>query len=235
MKPELIVALDLPNAERIGPIAALLPAGIGWYKVGLELFVSQGPAALDPLREAGKRVFLDLKLHDIPHTVARAVASAARRGVGLLTVHAGGGRDMLRAAVAAAGGGAGRPKVVAVTTLTSLAESDLKDVGVNPPLLDHTLRLGELAVAAGVDGLVCSPHEAREFRRRLGPAPLLVTPGIRPEGAALGDQKRVATPEAAVAAGADFLVVGRPILAAPDPAAAARDILRRMACAAETA
>ena len=232
MQPQLIVALDIPGTDGITPLVNSLPSDIQWYKVGLELFAGSGPEALLPLRSAGKRIFLDLKLHDIPNTVARAVASVARHGVDLLTLHAGGGRDMLRAAVeSAAAFGSARPRLLAVTTLTSLSEEDLRDIGISRGLLEHTLRLGEMAVAAGVDGLICSPHEAREFRRLLGNKPILVTPGIRAAGADVGDQKRVATPEMAIRAGADFLVVGRPILAADSPDSAAREILRQMAAA----
>ena len=229
MPAELIVALDLPDADAIPGILDNLPAQIQWYKVGLELFVSEGPGALAPLIERNKHVFLDLKLHDIPRTVANAVQAAARRQVRLLTVHAGGGRDMLKAAAdAAAEAGPGRPKLLAVTALTSLNDHDMKDLGVGRPLADHALHLAEMAVSAGIDGLVCSPIELSRFRETLGDRPLIVTPGIRPTGTDLGDQKRVATPAGAVRAGADFLVVGRPILQAPDPAAAATEILRQM-------
>jgi orotidine-5'-phosphate decarboxylase len=174
-----------------------------------------------------------LNLHDSPRTVARAVTAAAQLGVSILTVHAGGGREMLKAAAQAArDAGPRAPRLVAVTTLTSLAENDLRELGVTRPLQEHTLALGELAISSGIDGLVCSPLEARAFRDRLGPAPILITPGIRPSGADVGDQKRIATPAMAVAAGATFLVVGRPILDAPDPAAAARAVLKEMRPAA---
>ena len=229
MKAALIVALDVPSAAAIAEIVDALPAEVQWYKVGLELFTREGPASFGPLRDRGRRIFLDLKFHDIPRTVAHAVRSAARHEVGLLTVHAGGGRDMLRAAAeAAAECGAAAPKIVAVTTLTSLNDADLRDMGVTRPLREHTLALGALAVSCGVDGLVCSPLETEAFRARLGPAPLLVTPGIRPAGADVGDQKRIATPAMAVQAGSSFLVVGRPILDAPDRRAAAAEVLRQM-------
>jgi len=224
--PELIVALDVPSADRIPSILDALPSAITWYKVGLELFASEGPAALSLLKARGKKIFLDLKFHDIPRTVARAVHSAARHGVGLVTVHAAGGRDMLKAAAEAAGE-SGMPDLalVAVTTLTSLNDKDLKEMGVLRPLTEHTLSLGEMAITAGIHGLVCSPLEAAVFRRTLGPTPLLVTPGIRPAGADVGDQKRIATPQAAIEAGSDFLVVGRPILEAADINEAAQLIL----------
>ena len=229
-KTELIVALDVPDARQAAAVVDRLPPEVDFFKIGLELFAAEGPAVIETLRSRGRRVFLDLKFHDIPRTVARAVAVCARRGVTLLTVHAAGGRAMLQAAAAAAReAGADRPRLVAVTTLTSLDASDLRETGVARPLDDHTLALGELAVASGLDGLVCSPLEAAAFRARLGSAPLLVTPGIRPAGGEVGDQKRVATVAEAVRAGATYLVVGRPILEAADPAAAARRVLAEIA------
>jgi orotidine-5'-phosphate decarboxylase len=229
MKPELIVALDVQTSDMVKQLVDSLPPEVTWYKVGLELFTAEGPAALQYLRKKNKKIFLDLKLHDIPNTVAAAVASAARHGVAMLTLHAGGGREMLKAAVQSARkADSSTPKLVAVTTLTSLAQSDLLELGITRSLADHTLALGEMAISAGVDGLVCSPHEARAFRDKLGKGPILVTPGIRPAGADVADQKRVATPEAAIKAGASFLVVGRPITQAPDPTTAAKDILREI-------
>lgn len=233
MECDLIVALDVPSAEDIAPVVDTLGDAVQFYKVGLELFVAGGPGTLDALRERGKRIFLDLKLHDIPRTVARAVAAAARYDVALLTVHAAGGRAMLKAAAeASAEAGASRPRVVAVTTLTSLDQNDLRDIGVERALSTHTLSLGRLAVECGVDGLVCSPLEIEAFRTSLGAAPLLVTPGIRPADGKLGDQKRVATPAMAVKAGSSYLVVGRPILEAADPRAAALAIRAEMEAAA---
>lgn len=229
MQAELIVALDLPSADSVPKLVAALPPAVRYFKVGLELFTAEGPAILTRLRDLGKHVFLDLKLHDIPRTVARAVHAAAAHDAALLTVHAGGGRDMLSAAAEAARECKDRaPKLIAVTTLTSLNEDDLRSVGVNRSLADHTMALGTLAISAGIDGLVCSPLEAGAFRAALGTSPLLVTPGIRPSGADAGDQKRIATPAMAVQAGANFLVVGRPVVAAPDPAAAAAEILSQM-------
>jgi orotidine-5'-phosphate decarboxylase len=227
--PELIVALDVPSSDSIPRLVDALPPQITWYKIGLEIFTSEGPAALAFLKKRGKSVFLDLKLHDIPRTVARAVASASRLGVNLLTVHAGGGREMLKAAAdSAREAGPSAPAVVAVTTLTSLNDKDLKEMGISRPLTEHTLALGEMAISAGIHGLVCSPLEATFFRKKLGQAPILVTPGIRPAGADAGDQKRIATPDAAIKAGANFLVVGRPILEAPDMNKAALMILNQM-------
>lgn len=229
MKPQLVVALDVPTIADIKTVLNSLPRQILYYKVGLELFTAEGPAAIRMLLNGNKRVFLDLKLHDIPRTVARAVASAARAGVSLLTVHASGGRDMLRAASESAGEhGESAPKIIAVTTLTSLNGDDLHEIGIPQTLAEHTLSLGKMAISAGIDGLVCSPNEASAFRGALGNGPILVTPGIRPAGAEAGDQKRFATPKTAVRAGADFLVVGRPILEASDPRAAALEILKQM-------
>lgn len=224
-KPEIIVALDVPTTAEAQAAVKKIGNAVSFYKVGLELFIAEGPAAISFLKDAGKRVFLDLKLHDIPRTVARSVTSCGTYGIDLLTVHAGGGRDMLRAAAEASGElGANRPRIVAVTTLTSLNQNDLQEMGITRPLHEHTLALGEMAVSCGMDGLVCSVWEVSDFRKMLGSKPLLVTPGIRPSGDAVGDQKRVATPLAAARAGASFLVVGRPVVGAPDPAAAARAI-----------
>ncbi len=229
MPPELIVALDLPDLAAIGPLVDRLPDGVRWYKVGLELFAAAGPAALDPLRERGRRVFLDLKLHDIPRTVERAVRSAAGHGVGLLTLHASGGPAMIAAAARAARElGPERPRIVAVTVLTSLDAADLARIGVARPPADQAEELAAMAVEAGADGVVCSALEAARLRARLGPSALLITPGIRLPCGEAGDQKRVATPAAAARAGADFVVVGRPILDAPDPAAAATAVLAEL-------
>lgn len=232
-QPEIIVALDVPTSRAIAPVLARLPAELSWYKVGLELFCAEGPAALAPLRDRNCNIFLDLKLHDIPRTVERAVKSAARHGVKLLTVHACGGRPMLEAAAQAArDAGPDRPRLLAVTVLTSMDANDLADVGVTRPVSDQVRALAELALSAGIDGLVCSPQEVGELRRRLGPDALLVTPGIRLPGGERGDQKRVATPGAAAHDGATHLVIGRPILEAADPAAAVRAIKADLAGAA---
>jgi orotidine-5'-phosphate decarboxylase len=229
MKPELIVALDVPTADRIPAIVNSLPAEITYYKIGLELFSASGPAALKFLTENNKKIFLDLKLHDIPRTVAKAVKAAAKYNVALMTVHAGGGRNMLtEAALSAASIGVNAPKLVAVTTLTSLDQNDLNELGIQRDLAEHTAALGKLAIDCGIDGLVCSPLEVANFRTTLGEKPVLVTPGIRPAGGDIGDQKRVATPASAVKDGSSFLVVGRPILSADNPAEAAAEILRQM-------
>lgn len=231
-KPELIVALDLPSAQELTGILRRLPDTVRWFKVGLELFTAEGPAVLKLLREYNKKIFLDLKLHDIPNTVARAVSAAARLEVNMLTLHACGGRAMLQAA-ADAGRSAARPAplLIAVTTLTSLNQSDLQEIGFNRTLNDHALALGRLALDSGMDGLVASVLETQHLRAEFGTKPVLVTPGIRPAGAETGDQKRIATPAMAAQSGSNFLVVGRPILAAADMAAAAQAILHEIAAA----
>ena len=229
MPPELIVALDMPSSQALGTLLQSLPREIAWFKVGLELFAAEGPRALAPLHAQGKKIFLDLKLHDIPRTVEHTVIAAAQHGIGMLTLHAAGGRAMLEAAAQAAKNvGARAPKLIAVTTLTSLNQTDLADIGISRVLKDQALALGELALASGLDGLVASAREVEHLRHRFGPDPLLVTPGIRPTGGAAGDQKRVATPTLAVRAGSNFLVVGRPILEATDPHTAALAILNEM-------
>ncbi len=229
MNTDLIIAIDVATPEEIKPIIDSLPDAVSFYKVGLELFISAGPAAFIPFKEQNKRIFLDLKLHDIPRTVARAVKTASQHGVDILTVHAGGGSDMLKAAAeAACECGDKAPKLVAVTTLTSLDNDDLKEMGITRELSEHTLALGKMAIDAGIDGLVCSPHEAAAFRELIGNDPILITPGIRPAGGDAGDQKRIATPSMAVKAGSSFLVVGRPILEADNPHEAAAAIIKEM-------
>lgn len=226
MKPEIIVALDVPNAVYVRPLLQKLPTEVSWVKIGLELFCAEGPEVVRAVEKQGKRIFLDLKFHDIPRTVANAVTSAGKLGVSLMTVHASGGRGMLEAAAEAALGlGSNRPRLVAVTTLTSLNQDDFPDLGIQRTVADQALALARLAIKAGIDGVVTSVHEAAALRQTYGPTPILVTPGIRPTGAEVGDQKRVATPALAVKAGATYLVVGRPIVEAPDPAAAARMIV----------
>ncbi len=220
----IVFPLDYPTlAEASAGAAAVAPA-VGVLKVGLELFTREGPAAIGLGREHGRDVFLDLKLHDIPETVERAVASAASHGVRYLTIHASGGRAMLERAQNAAAKAKRPLTLLAVTMLTSLDASDLWAIGVAGTASEHVVRLARLAWDAGVRGFVASPDEARALRDALGREPLIVTPGIRPAGAASGDQKRVATPASAIGDGADLLVVGRPIRDAADPAAAARAI-----------
>ena len=226
-KADLIVALDVPSTAKMEEKLQTLPDFIEWYKVGLELFCAEGPAVLLPLQQRKKKIFLDLKLHDIPRTVAHAVTTAAAHGVQMLTVHAIGGRAMLEAAAEAARSCEHPPKLVAVTTLTSLSQDDFQDLGIERSVKEQALALGRLALDSGIDGLVTSAHEAAALRSAF-PDALLVTPGIRmPEGE-VGDQKRVATPSFAVEQGATHLVVGRPIVQASEPTHAARAILNDM-------
>jgi len=225
MKPEIILALDVPQANAIPPLLKKLPRELSWFKVGLELFTAEGPSVVRTLSADNRNIFLDLKLHDIPRTVANAVTAAGSLGASLMTVHAIGGRAMLMAAAeAAAAFGPNRPRLVAVTTLTSLGQEDFADLGISRTVSEQALRLTELALKCGIDGVVTSVLEAAALRREFGNAPILVTPGIRPAGSDIGDQKRVATPAVAVKAGASYLVVGRPIMEAADPAAATRCI-----------
>jgi orotidine-5'-phosphate decarboxylase len=225
MKPEIIVAMDVPTAAAVRPLLQKLPPELSWFKIGLELFTAEGPDIVRMLTGEGKRIFLDLKFHDIPRTTANAVTSAGKLGVNLMTVHAVGGRAMLRAAAEAAQDlGTHRPRLVAVTTLTSLNQDDFSDLGLQRTVAEQALALTRLALDSGIDGVVTSVHEAAALRRTFGPAALLVTPGIRPSGAEVGDQKRVATPALAVESGASYLVIGRPIVEAADPMAATRSI-----------
>lgn len=220
----LIVALDVPGATQARQIVQAIGEAATTYKIGKQLFTAEGPQVVRDLVWSGRKVFLDLKYHDIPNTVAAAVKSAAELGVAMLTVHASGGSKMLKAAAEAANQSASKPMVVAVTVLTSLSDSDLQELGVAGNMLTQVLRLGALARVAGCGGLVASALEARELRMALGEGFAIVTPGVRPTGTAVGDQARVVTPQDAIAAGANYLVVGRPILEAPDPAKAARQI-----------
>ena len=225
---ELIVALDVSSTSEVRAVLRRLPAEVGFYKVGLELYSAEGPSVVSLLRDAGKSVFLDLKLHDIPRTVERAVLAAAAHGVDLLTIHASGGRAMMAAAAKAAKSVPHGPRILAVTLLTSMDAADLADLGVQRSPPQQVESLGRLAIGAGVNGLVCSAQEVADLRHALGAEPLLVTPGIRPAGGEAADQKRVATPAAAVRGGATHLVVGRPILEAADPVGAVRQILDEM-------
>ena len=229
MKPEIILAVDVPTAADITPLLNKLPDPLTWFKVGLELFSAEGPAVLTPFSLRKKHIFLDLKLHDIPRTVANAVTAAAKLGVNLMTVHAIGGRAMLKAAAeAAAAFGPNRPRLVAVTTLTSLNQDDFTDLGIQRTVSEQALALTDLALSCGIDGVVTSVHEAPLLRCKFGNTPILVTPGIRPSGADVGDQKRVATPTLAVEAGSTYLVIGRPIVEAAAPRAATLAIQAEM-------
>jgi orotidine-5'-phosphate decarboxylase len=220
-RDRICAALDFPAWEKAAPFARAIAPEVGMLKVGLELFTADGPPAVRAAAALGRPVFLDLKLHDIPNTVEGAARSAAATGAALLTVHAAGGAEMVAAAVRGAGPGV---RVLAVTVLTSLDAGALRAIGLEGPLDAAVVRLARLAVAAGAGGIVCSPHEVAQVRAAVGKGPLLVVPGVRPPGAARGDQARVATPAEAVAAGADVVVVGRPLRDAPDPIAAARAI-----------
>ncbi len=227
-RDRLIVALDVPTADAARRVVSKLGDTVSIYKVGKQLFTAAGPALVRELVTAGSNVFLDLKFHDIPNTVAGAVASAAALGVSMLTVHASGGTKMLRAAVDAAARAPHPPLVLAVTVLTSLSDEDLGELGVDGRVLDQVLRLAALARDAGCGGIVASAQEARELRRELGTGYSIVTPGIRPSGAGVGDQARVATPAHAIAAGATHIVVGRPITEAGDPRSAAEQIIKEL-------
>ncbi|MCU0945512.1 MAG: orotidine-5'-phosphate decarboxylase [Rubritepida sp.] len=229
-RPEdrLILALDLPDRAAALAMAARVGGAAAVLKLGLELFTAEGPPALAALA-ARAPVFLDLKLHDIPNTVAGAVRSLLPQRPAMLTLHAGGGAAMIAAARAAAeAAGTGRPLLLAVTVLTSMDGAALAATGVPEAPRAQVLRLARLAMEAGADGLVCSPQEVAPIRDALGEGPCLVVPGIRPAGSAAGDQARTATPGQAVADGADWIVVGRPITAAADPAAAARAIIAEL-------
>lgn len=218
----LIAAIDTPDAARARVLVEAVAPHCGLIKLGLEFFSAHGPAGLEVA--AGRRLFLDVKLHDIPNTVAGAVRALSPLGAAMLTVHAGGGAAMVAAAAEAAAQAPNPPQILAVTVLTSLDAAALAETGVAGGPAQQVLRLARLALAAGADGLVCSAHEISRLRDAFGEKPVLVVPGIRPAGAAAGDQARVMTPEQAVAAGADYIVVGRPITGAQDPAAAAAAI-----------
>lgn len=234
----LIVALDVRSAAEAQRIVAQLGDSVRLYKVGMQLYTAEGPTIVRELVRSGHRVFLDLKYHDIPNTVASAVREAAQLGVSMLTVHASGGKKMLAAAVEGARS-AGRSgassqtdseglKILAVTVLTSMDQEDLNQVGVPGAVMDQVVRLASMAWDAGCSGVVSSAHEAKILRKEIGNNFLVVTPGVRPDGSESGDQARVVTPAEAIAAGASHIVVGRPITAAQDPAAAARAILEEM-------
>ncbi len=233
VRSRLIVALDVPTLAEAERLVATLRREVGMFKVGKQLFLHSGPAVVRMIREHGGEVFLDLKFHDIPRTVARAGVEATRLGVKMFDVHASGSLEMMRVTVsevskACRRDGVKRPKILAVTVLTSLSREDLKRVGVQAGVESQVVRLARLANEAGMDGVVASPLEVARIRRECGRDFLIVTPGVRPMQAEWGDQKRVTTPGEAIRAGADYLVVGRPILDARDPAVAARDIVAEM-------
>ncbi len=224
LRDHLALALDVASADEALRLVEQTADSVGVYKVGMQLFYAEGPALVRQIKAQGRQVFLDLKLHDIPNTVASAVRSVAPLGVDFLTLHAGGGSEMLRAAAAVAGD----MRLLAVTVLTSMDARELAGIGVEKSPAEQVTSLARLASEAGVSGLVCSPLEAALLRRSLGRDAFLVCPGIRPQGSAQGDQKRVATPKQAMRDGANLLVVGRPIRRAVDPGLAARQILESL-------
>jgi orotidine-5'-phosphate decarboxylase len=225
----IFCALDTPDLGAAHGLAHRLKGLVGGVKLGLEFFCANGPDGVRAIMGEGLPVFLDLKFHDIPNTVAGAMAAAVRLGPGILTVHAAGGRAMMERAAEAAAEAAGRaglprPRIVGVTVLTSLGATELRGLGFADPPADQVRRLAALAQSAGLDGVVCSGHEIADVRAECGRDFLLVVPGVRPSWAGADDQKRVMTPREALRLGADILVIGRPIAAAADPAAAARRV-----------
>jgi orotidine-5'-phosphate decarboxylase len=233
-RDRLIVALDVPSLAEAERLLDRLEGQVTHFKIGSQLFTASGPAAVLAVQKRGAEVFLDLKFHDIPNTVAAAAREATRLGAFMFNVHASGGRAMMAAAATGAAAAAKelavrRPLVLAVTVLTSLDRAVLhREVGVPSSVEGHVLRLATLARDAGLDGAVASPNEVAAIRRSLGAGWVIVTPGVRPAGSDAGDQSRIATPAAAASAGAHYLVVGRPITAAADPARAAAEILEEM-------
>jgi orotidine-5'-phosphate decarboxylase len=230
-RQRLIVALDVSSSAAAQKIVAAVGDSAHAYKVGMQLYTAEGPAILRELVGSGRKVFLDLKYHDIPNTVGAAVREAAQLGVSMLTVHACGGGKMLRAAVEAAQDTNPNLLVLAVTVLTSLDEGDLSMLGIRGGVLDQVLRLTALALSNGCQGVVASAQEASALREEFGRDFIIVTPGVRPAGSGADDQARVVTPAEAIAAGASYIVVGRPITEAPDPAAEARAILGQLVAA----
>jgi orotidine-5'-phosphate decarboxylase len=225
MRDRLIVALDVSSAGAAQELVRRIGEAAGIYKVGLQLFTAEGPGLVRDLVASGRRVFLDLKLHDIPNTVSHAVKAAVELRVHMLTVHASGGAAMLRAATEAAHA---RLNILAVTVLTSLTDEDMQETGVSGRVADQALRMASLAQNTGCQGIVSSPREASMIRKSLGEGFAIVTPGVRPAGAQTNDQQRIATPGEAIANGASHIVVGRPITHAADPARAAQSIIEEM-------
>ena len=235
-RSRLAIALDLPDRDSLLAMAHRVAPEVGFLKLGLEAFLAEGPALVREVVASGTGVFLDLKLHDIPNTVSRAAAAAVRTGASIVNCHAAGGTEMMKAfgegaRAAAAKEGHPAPKLIAVTILTSLDAAAVRAVGLEGSPREAALRLAILAKESGLDGVVCSPEEIETIRAACGGDFLLVVPGVRPRGEAAGDQRRIATPSEAIRAGADLLVVGRPITGAPDPVAAARAIAAEIAAA----
>lgn len=222
----LIVALDFPTQAKALALVSVLSGSVSIYKIGLQLYTAAGPEIVREIAASGARIFLDLKLHDIPSTVAKAVAAAGELGVQMLTIHLSGGRAMLEAAVEAKPAGL---SLLGVTVLTSATADTLREIGVNSGIEEQVIRLADLGKASGIDGLITSPHEVRILRERLGDQITLITPGVRPSWAAADDQKRFTTPREALENGADYLVVGRPITADPDPRTAVERLLDEIA------
>lgn len=233
MRERLIVALDVDNLEQAKELVRLLAHEVGMFKIGKQLFTHAGPQAVRLIQDLGGEIFLDLKFHDIPNTVAKAAIEATRLGVRMFNVHASGSLEMMRTTVkeverVCRRGKLRRPIMLAVTVLTSLGQEDLQRVGVEHKVADQVVRLALLTKEAGMDGVVASPHEVADIREACGRRFVIVTPGIRPAQARHGDQQRVMTPSDAVRAGVDYIVVGRPILEAKDPVSAARAIVTEM-------
>jgi orotidine-5'-phosphate decarboxylase len=235
MKPQdrLIVALDVDSEKRALELVNKLKGEVKFFKIGLELFSSCGPSIVTTVKKTASRVFLDLKLHDIPTTVGKAAASLVRLGADIINVHALGGHDMMKKTAEAVKEEAQRlkaipPKVIAVTVLTSMDENNLKKIGINDTMESQVLNLARLAKDSGLDGVVASPAEAKLIREKIGKDFLIVTPGVRPVWASANDQKRIATPREALSNGADLIVIGRPIIEAPDPLQVARAILNEI-------
>ena len=225
----IIVALDVPSWQQARDLVAELSPVVGFFKIGMELFTAVGPKAVEAVQAAGGRVFLDLKYHDIPNTVKGAVAAAASLGVDMMTVHASGGAAMLQAATAGALQVSKPPVLLGVTVLTSIdAETLQSELHIRAGLAEQVVHLGKMAIDSGLQGIVASPLEIANLREALGEETIIVTPGIRPPWEKRDDQRRVATPREALALGADYLVIGRPITAATDPKAAATKILAEL-------
>src|ERR1043166_3836226 len=223
---KIIVALDVATNREALALVDQLREQISFFKIGLQLYTAAGPQIVRAVSATGARVFLDLKLHDIPNTVGRAVESATKLDVEMLTIHLSGGTEMIRAAVNAR---TNQMSILGVTVLTSVAEQALSEIGIHEPIDKQVLRLARLGAGTGIDGIVASAHEIKSLRGALGDKIKIVVPGIRPAGSEAGDQKRTMTPREAIEAGADYLVIGRPILAAANPLDAARKIIEEIA------